>query len=55
MADYPCKDCEERKLGCHSACEKYLAVKAEKARVREALQEEHLFVRARKKRRKNVI
>lgn len=21
----PCKDCEERQLGCHSDCEKYLA------------------------------
>lgn len=20
---YPCKDCEERYLGCHSKCEKY--------------------------------
>ena len=20
---YPCKDCEERRIGCHSECEKY--------------------------------
>lgn len=25
--NYPCKDCTERTVGCHSTCEKYLSVK----------------------------
>ena len=28
MYQYPCKNCEDRTLGCHSRCEKYLAAKA---------------------------
>lgn len=27
--EWPCKGCEERKVGCHSGCEKYLAAAAE--------------------------
>lgn len=23
MINSPCKDCEEREIGCHSVCEKY--------------------------------
>ena len=23
-ADSPCKDCEDRAVGCHSSCEKYM-------------------------------
>ena len=26
--DYPCRNCEERKVGCHSSCEKYKKTKA---------------------------
>ncbi len=25
----PCKDCEERVLGCHASCERYLSFKKE--------------------------
>ena len=25
--DVPCRNCEDRKLGCHSSCEKYKAFK----------------------------
>ena len=25
--DYPCKDCTDRAVGCHSKCEKYLAAR----------------------------
>lgn len=25
MIDAPCKGCEDRKIGCHSKCEKYAA------------------------------
>ena len=25
----PCKNCETRKVGCHSACEKYIAWRVE--------------------------
>lgn len=27
---YPCKDCKERQVGCHSHCERYQSVKREK-------------------------
>lgn len=26
--NYPCKDCADRTVGCHSTCEKYLSVKS---------------------------
>ena len=29
MTEFPCKNCQDRKTGCHSTCEKYLAAKAE--------------------------
>lgn len=28
MIQAPCKDCEERQVGCHSTCEKYAEYKA---------------------------
>lgn len=40
----PCKDCEERQIGCHSTCEKYLQYRAlkdkqNKDRVKQAFQD----------------
>ena len=32
----PCKDCEDRELGCHSTCEKYIEFTKEKAKERKA-------------------
>ena len=29
MYRYPCKDCSERAVGCHSACQKYLVARTE--------------------------
>lgn len=26
--NYPCKDCADRTVGCHSTCKKYLSVKS---------------------------
>ena len=26
---FPCKNCEEREIGCHGYCEKYIKAKAE--------------------------
>jgi hypothetical protein len=34
---YPCKDCLERTVGCHSTCQKYIAVKAESKRQAEII------------------
>lgn len=31
----PCKDCPDRKQGCHSACPKYIAFRAERDKVAE--------------------
>lgn len=31
-----CRDCPNRKLGCHTGCEIYEAYRAEKMRIREA-------------------
>ena len=30
MREYPCKDCQQRKLACHGTCERYQRVKAER-------------------------
>ena len=30
MIKAPCKDCPDRKQGCHSACEKYIAFRKER-------------------------
>lgn len=32
---FSCKDCNERHVGCHSTCEKYIAEKAESERIRQ--------------------
>lgn len=29
----PCKDCEERYLGCHSECEKYKAYRVQQEKI----------------------
>lgn len=29
---YPCQDCQDRTVGCHSKCEKYLTVREERWR-----------------------
>ena len=29
MKSFPCKDCEERTLGCHGACERYAQTRKE--------------------------
>ena len=36
---FPCKDCKERQLGCHSICEKYLAAHKENTERREMIYE----------------
>ena len=54
----PCKDCQKRKVGCHSQCEDYLAFRSE---CDYAKMQRHLEVKAneysmsknRMKRRKN--
>lgn len=32
---FSCKNCNERHVGCHSTCEKYIAEKAENERIRQ--------------------
>ena len=32
MYNFSCKGCTDRKVGCHSTCEKYLAESAENAK-----------------------
>lgn len=34
-AKVPCKDCQDRKVGCHSVCEKYKEFEKENAKVRD--------------------
>lgn len=31
----PCLNCENRKLGCHSSCEKYIKFDTERKKIRE--------------------
>lgn len=37
MIASPCKDCKDRKLSCHSVCEKYLKFKNELAELKEKI------------------
>ena len=37
----PCKDCQERTVGCHSSCDKYLAFRAERDALNAALSIEY--------------
>ena len=32
----PCKDCKDRKVGCHSTCEKYKAYQESNSKIRKA-------------------
>lgn len=40
MAIYSCKDCTERKLGCHATCEKYIKDKMEHDKLKELIKKE---------------
>lgn len=42
--DYPCKDCAERKLGCHGSCQKYMAAKAEDMKITEEKRNEMNYI-----------
>lgn len=35
MNKAPCKDCPDRRVGCHSTCEKYLAFRKERDELNE--------------------
>lgn len=43
LAHNPCRGCEERYVGCHSSCEKYIKAKEEieEAKRKERLYKEH--------------
>lgn len=52
MIQGPCKDCVDRKVSCHSTCEKYLAFKerkAEEQRVTNNKREYDLMVASKKR------
>ena len=34
---YPCKDCPDRKVGCHSTCEAFLKAKANADKIGESI------------------
>jgi hypothetical protein len=40
MIKYPCKDCTDRVLGCHSTCQKYMEAKAKNSVTSEAIHKE---------------
>ena len=53
----PCKGCEDRVIGCHSVCDKYITWKAEKDKLKKELtkiamqeQEQNDIEKSRKKR-----
>lgn len=39
--DSPCKDCDERAVGCHSLCEQYKEFVEECERVRQKRRQDH--------------
>ena len=40
MNKAPCKDCPDRKVGCHSTCEKYLEFRKERDELNETIQKQ---------------
>ena len=53
----PCKGCEDRVIGCHSVCERYITWKAERGEIKKELtkiamheQEQNDIEKSRKKR-----
>ena len=43
MREFPCKDCEKRKPGCHSICEKYLKAKEKSDSIRETIHRKNIY------------
>lgn len=43
MAVSCCRYCEERELGCHSKCEKYITAKAEHDRINEEMRKARML------------
>lgn len=37
LANFPCKDCAERAVGCHGNCQKYKEAQAENERIKAAV------------------
>lgn len=37
----PCKDCPDRRSGCHSVCEKYIAYTVEREKIRAEKRKEY--------------
>ena len=44
-----CKDCNDREIGCHGKCERYIKEKEENDKYREAERKRNMFTRADKK------
>ena len=42
----PCRDCIDRKVGCHSACENYNSWKTERKEVTDAINKEKVITGA---------
>lgn len=40
----PCKDCEDREVGCHAGCEKYLAYKKEREKLNKINAKTEIFL-----------
>lgn len=54
----PCKDCPDRKVGCHSQCEKYKAWRAEYDKLKEKIRQDHVVdttIRVCKRRMNRVV
>lgn len=43
MNNTPCKNCSERKIGCHARCKLYLAWKTDHDKIRVKLQQEKVI------------
>lgn len=42
MVKYPCKDCNDRHVGCHSECDKYNEKKEENDKRKKAMYEQYM-------------
>lgn len=42
----PCKDCEDRTVGCHGSCERYKRYTEEQERIRDLMHQDLEFTRA---------
>ena len=42
----PCKDCKDRKVGCHAVCQKYISWQNERKELQKKQQKENVYIKS---------